>query len=214
MPQDQPAWHREVLPDGWARAAHDLAARSVLGGFYLAGGTGLALHVGHRRSVDLDFFRETDFSVDELRNQLRGAKELRKLETARGTMHLQLHEIKVSFLYYPYPLLFPLQQFETFAVADPREIACMKLDAIANRGSRRDFVDLYVAAEMYGLPEILAWFGTKYAAVPYSRAHVFKALTYFADAEQEPMPHLLVPLEWASVKQFFLSRVPHLPRLP
>ena len=98
-------------------------------------------------------------------------------------------------------------------VADPRDIACMKFDAIANRGSRRDFVDLYMAARTYGFREILEWFSTKYAATPYNRVHLFKSLTYFKDAEQEPMPDMLVTIDWTAVRYFFLAEVPRLPRL-
>ena len=213
MPEHAPPWHPEVLPVDWTRAADDLAARSVLEDFYLAGGTGLALQIGHRRSADLDLFRETAFASTELRDRLRGLDALRALETAPATVHLQLHGVKVSFLHYPYPLLFPLRAFDRLAVADARDIACMKLDAIANRGSRRDFVDLYLAATTYGLGEIFDWFGRKYASVSYSRTHLFKALTYFADAEVEPTPDMLVPLEWATFKEYFLAHVPRLTRL-
>ena len=103
--------------------------------------------------------------------------------------------------------------FDGLAVADPRDIACMKLDALANRGTRRDFVDLYLLAETYGLPLIFEWFATKYASVSFNRTHLFKALTYFTDAEQDPMPDMLVPLGWATVRQYFLTQAPLLPRL-
>ena len=119
----------------------------------------------------------------------------------------------MSFLHYPYPLLFPTREFEALTVADPRDIACMKVDAIASRGSRRDFVDLYITAQTYGLNEILAWFATKYAGAPYNRIHLLKSLTYFSDAEREPMPDLLIPLEWSTVTQFFFSQVPSLWRM-
>lgn len=212
MPDSSSTWHREVLPSDWGAAADRLASRSVFEGFYLAGGTGLALHLGHRRSVDLDLFREAEFASSALRDQLHGL-DLSKLETAPGTVHLQLHGVKVSFLHYPYPLLFTLRRLDQIAVADPRDIACMKLDAIANRGSRRDFVDLCLAAQTYGLRAVFDWFATKYASVSYSRIHLCKALTYFADAEEEPMPDMLIPLEWTAVTQYFLSEVPRLPRL-
>jgi hypothetical protein len=206
-------WHPEVLPGAWARTASDLAARSALDGFYLAGGTGLALHTGHRRSVDLDLFGEAEFDSSALRDQLRDLAGLSKLETARGTLHLQLHGVKVSFLHYPYPLLFPRLSYGSLLVADPRDIACMKVEAIASRGTRRDFFDLYVAAQAYGLGSILDWFSTKYASVSYSRAHLLKSLAYFKDAEYDPQPDLLVPLDWATVTRFFLSEVPRLTRL-
>ena len=210
MPEDQSQWHRVILPAGWEGAVEDLAVRGVLDGFYLAGGTGLALRLGHRRSADFDFFSPREFAPGDLRLQLGEIDGLQIRQVVRGTLHLQLHEILVSFLHYPYPPLFPLSQFEVLSVADARDIACMKLDAIASRGSRRDFVDLYMVAKAYGLRAILEWAGRKYVAAPYNRVHLLKALTYFVDAEHEPMPHMLVPLDWPAVRTFFISEVPRL----
>lgn len=214
MPERPSDWHPEVLPDAWARTANDLNRQSLLDGFYLAGGTGLALHYGHRRSVDLDLFRETEFDSLRLGDRLRGQSGLERVALEKGTAHFTLHGVKVSFLHYPYPVLFPLCAYAQLQVADPRDIACMKIQAIGDRGSRRDFVDLYLAARRHGLPELFESFAKKYAAVAYSRTHYLKALTYFRDAEAEPMPDMLVPLEWASVTRFFVAEVPRLSRLP
>ena len=210
MPDSPSEWHHDVLPNGWADAAHELSSRFVLHGFYLAGGTGLALVFGHRRSVDLDLFTEREFNPNHTRSQLSGLTGVRVRQATRGTLHLEVRDILVSFLHYPYPLLFPLHQFNELAVADPRDIACMTLEAIASRGARRDFVDLYVVAQRYGLSQILRWFEQKYTKAPYNRIHLLKALTYFADAEAEPMPHMLVPLAWDTIARFFLSEVPRL----
>ena len=210
MPDSESEWHREVLPPGWERAVADLTARGVLEGFYLAGGTGLALQIGHRRSIDLDLFRPREFAPGDLRQRLGEIDGLQIRQSVRGTLHLELHKILVSLLHYPYPLLFPLRKFEILSVADPRDIACMKLDAIASRGSRRDFVDLYMMAKSHSLREMLDWAGRKYAGAPYNRVHLLKALTYFVDAEQQPMPDMLVPLEWSAVTAFFTSQIPPL----
>jgi hypothetical protein len=110
----------------------------------------------------------------------------------------------VSFIGYVYPLLFPTTEYSGVAVADPRDIACMKLSAIAGRGARRDFVDLYVAARRFGLREILRLFSRKYAQAAYSRLHLLKSLTYFDDAEKDPMPHALMPLDWSDVRRYFI----------
>ncbi|MPZ18294.1 MAG: hypothetical protein GEV06_10330 [Luteitalea sp.] len=206
-------WHPEVLPEAWAKTTSNLAQRSLLAGFYLAGGTGVALQYGHRRSVDLDLFREAEFDSAVLRDRLRGQKGLARVALAQGTAHLTLHGVKVSFLHYPYPLLFPLRLYGNVEVADPRDIACMKIEAIASRGVRRDFVDLYVVAQEYGLRELFESFAKKYAAVSYSRTHILKALTYFRDAEEEPLPDMLIPLAWPAVTQFFVSETPRLARL-
>jgi hypothetical protein len=213
MPDHPFEWHPEVLPEAWSRATDDLARRSLLTGFYLAGGTGLALQYGHRRSADLDLFREAEFETADLRDRLRGQDGLDRVALARGTAHLTLHGVKVSLLHYPYPLLFPLQLFGNLEVADPRDIACMKIEAIASRGSRRDFVDLYVVAREYSLGELFECFGRKYASVSYSRTHLLKALTYFRDAEEEPSPDMLVPLDWPAVTRYFTSETPRLVRL-
>lgn len=206
-------WHREVLPDQWTRAAAALADRHALEGCYLAGGTGLALSLGHRRSVDLGLFRPAKFKSIGLRDRLAGLEGLRNVELADSTVYFTLHGVKVSVLHYPYPLLFPLVAFDGVDVADPRDIACMKMDTIGSRGARRDFVDLYVVSQVYGLPAILEWFATKYAGAPYNRAHLLKALTYFVDAEQEPLPEMLVAIDWSEVTQYFTREAPRLARV-
>jgi hypothetical protein len=203
-------WHEEVLPPGWQRAADDLAARDVLDEFYLAGGTGLALQPGHRRSLDLDLFRQTDFDVERLHLRMHALEGVHVRQASAGTLHNELRAILVSFLHYPYPLLFPLLQFGILPLADARDIACMKARAIASRGSRRDFVDLYVTARAYGLRSILDWFQAKYAGATFSMVHVFKALTYFQDARQEPMQDLLAAMDWREVEAFFSREVPRL----
>jgi hypothetical protein len=86
----------------------------------------------------------------------------------------------------------------------------MKLSAIASRGTKRAFVDLYVTSKQYGLAQLLAWFEQKYADVHHSLTHVLKSLTWFEDADKEPMPDMLAPLSWEEVKRFFGSEAPRL----
>jgi hypothetical protein len=81
--------------------------------------------------------------------------------------------------------------------------AQVEVSAIAGRGTRRDFVDLYVATRKYGLPQMLEWFQRKYQRTSTSMVHVLKSLAYFEDAEKDPMPDLLAPLAWDEVKRFF-----------
>lgn len=116
-----------------------------------------------------------------------------------------IRALAMIYLQYPYPTLFPTCAMAPLAVLDPRDIACMKLQAIATRGARRDFMDLYVVAQEYGLPAILDWCDRKFSTTPYNEVHVRKALTYFEDAEIEPAPDMLVDLPWARVRAFFES---------
>lgn len=193
-------WHREILPVGWTHVAGALVARQVSEGCYLAGGTALALWFGHRRSDDVDLFTREPFDAAARRDRLLGLDGLENVEVSDATLYFQLRGIKVSVLAYPYPLLFPLADFNGLHVADSRDIACMKVDATASRGARRDFVDLYTAMGRYDLPTILGWFAQKYAATAFNRAHILKSLTYFDDADLEPEPEMLASLDWRELK--------------
>ena len=203
-------WHNEVIGPNVEQTLKALKERSLLDGFYLAGGTGLALQLGHRRSLDLDFFRQESFNDEQLLQQLQRLPEFSLTGRDRQTLHVRISGIKVSFLGYDYPVLFPFRQFLEVPVADPKDIGSMKISAIAGRGTRRDFVDLYMVARQEGLKALLDLFQRKFAEVNYNRIHVLKSLTYFDDADAEPMPNMQVPLAWQEVKDFFREQTPGL----
>jgi hypothetical protein len=137
--------HREALGRSQRSLLPRLAPLARQQGFYLAGGTALALQLGHRRSVDFDWFRE-----DPIGDPLRLAADLRaaglRFETDRvekGTLHGRASGVRVSFLEYGYPLLKPLREVEGLRLAALEDIAAMKLAAVAQRGSKKDFVDVF-----------------------------------------------------------------------
>ena len=207
----EPRWHREVLEPPSLSVLERASESRLLKDFYLAGGTGLALRLGHRKSDDLDFFSSRPFSAQDLLEMLSrrfGGVELRAAE--RQTLHVRVCGTRVSFLGYRYPLLFPAARFGAVAVADPRDIACMKLSAIASRGTRRDFLDLFQVAGIHPLSALLEMFERKYRAVPHSRLHLFKSLVYFDDAEEDPVPQMLVSSDWDEVKRFFVLQATRL----
>ncbi len=203
-------WHREVITEAVERTLLDLRRISVLTNFYIAGGTGLALHLGHRRSIDLDLFTGESFDPDTILGKVERLNGLQVLARDPETLHLSIGETKVSFLAYRYPLLFPCEELSEVKISDPRDIACMKISAIAGRGTKRDFIDLYAVSRLYELDRLLTWFKHKYARANYSVVHVLKSLTYFEEAETDPMPDMLVNLTWEEVKQFFAAEVPRL----
>lgn len=71
-------------------------------------------------------------------------------------------------------------------------------------------MDVYAAAQIYGLRPLLDWFRVKYARANYSEVHVLKSLTYFDEAKQDPMPAMLDDVWWVTITQFFNDQVPHL----
>lgn len=204
------AWHHEVIPASTEATLCALRDAKLLNRFYLAGGTGLALQFGHRLSLDLDFFAPEHFDEEALIQRVQELQGFALVSKAPYTLHATIQQTKVSYLGYAYPLLSPTNLFLGVAIADPRDIAAMKVSAIASRGTKRDFVDLYVSAQRYGLSEILRLFEKKYAQAHYSKLHILKSLIYFADAEKDPMPHMLVAFDWNKAKQFFLQKVPRL----
>ena len=210
MNEEDFMWHREVVDAEVELTLRDLHSLPILTPFYLAGGTGLALRLGHRRSVDLDFFLGEDFNEDSVLQKLQHLEGFDLTAKAPGTVYASIRKTKVSFIAYAYPILFPFQPFLGVNVADSRDIGCMKISAIASRGTKRDFVDLYCLALEYGLKQLLEWFTTKFSQSNYSIPHILKSLSYFEEAEQDPMPHMLMSLSWEEVKQYFAREAPRL----
>lgn len=199
--------HEKVLP----RGSRDLLAkleslkRPQLQGWTLAGGTGLALQIGHRISEDFDFFRTDSMDVNRLHEVLRLVGEVETLQEDDRTLTVLISQTKVSFFSVPDPFLFPGQPYVFFRLADPRDIALMKLAAISGRGSRKDFIDLYnILRGGLSLEECFQWLPQKYGEGRSNTYHVLKSLAYFEDAESEPMPRMLEPFDWDECKAFFV----------
>ena len=180
--------------------------------FYLAGGTALALHLGHRRSVDLDFFRAESFDPGELIRALDRGGTLAVRRAERDTLTVEINGVATSFFAYPHALVQPPAASPwSVRLAAVGDIAAMKLSAIAGRGSRKDFVDLYfICREVMSLARALQLFEKKFRNVPYERYHVLKSLTFFDDAEAEVMPEMVRPAAWTAIKQFFVAEAPAL----
>lgn len=199
--------HEKALPAG-SRATLEALSRTrhpALAGWTLAGGTGLALHLGHRRSEDFDFFRTAGMDAEGLFAALGAVGPVETLQRTEGTLTVIARTTKLSFFQVRDPFLFPTVPHRFFGVADVRDIALMKLAAIANRGSRKDFIDLYfILAEGAPLEEHLARMPDKYGAERTNLYQVVMSLAYFDDAEAEPMPRMLVPFDWKRCREFLL----------
>src|SRR3989344_8336942 len=140
-------WHTEILPPDTLRALDFLATQDWLqkSDWYLAGGTALALHAGHRQSVDLDFFSaETEFDQKKIEETLAATGEWKTTSLDKGTVYGELKGAKISLIAYPYfKIAGQFTKIGHVAIAQPADIAAMKITAISQRGKRRDFIDLY-----------------------------------------------------------------------
>lgn len=182
-------------------------------GFYLAGGTALALHLGHRRSVDFDWFLPNEMGSPERIQQIFHDNDIQFETTSvdRGTLHGTIQGIRFSFLEYRYPLLKSRIEWpgRGITIADKKDLACMKLSAIAQRGSRKDFVDVYaLLKEGFQLEELLEDYKEKYQQN--SVGPVLYGLSYFDEAEDEPMPVMLWDISWSEIKTSIQKKVKHI----
>jgi hypothetical protein len=154
--------------------------------FYLAGGTGLALQLGHRTSVDFDFYTLKHFTTERILPDFQ--KRFKKIAVRRAikdTLILTAGGVELSLFYYPYQLLKTPVLFETIRLASAEDIAAMKIAAIIQRGRRRDFIDIYYLLEKYPLKQIIKFVLKKYPG--YQEMLVLRALIYFEDAEEEEL---------------------------
>ena len=194
--------YEKVIDTKTKRVLESLDKVEIIKNFYLAGGTALALQLGHRKSIDLDLFSRKDFSTEELKTILSQVGKLKIYSEEKRTLNASINGIKISFLGYKYKMLHPLIRYsKNLKLASVQDIACMKIDAISSRGSKKDFIDLYFLLKKYSLKEILSFFDKKYQEIEYSRLHILKSLIYFQDAEQDPMPLMLKSADWNEAKR-------------
>jgi len=194
---------KTLLPDTF-RAIQLVSDAKEVQEAYLAGGTALALQIGHRISVDLDFFTLHEFSESKLSSKLASLPNFIKEGTAKWTIWGKVGQTKFSMFYYKYPLLDTTKLFERIRLASLADIAAMKIHAIEDRGTRRDFVDVYFLAKKYSLNQMLNFYEKKYAVLEDRLYSILRSLDYFEDAEMESkMPRMLVPVDWEEVKEFF-----------
>ncbi len=175
---------------------------------YLAGGTALALQIGHRISIDLDFFTPSEFNEIELSTKLSSCPEFTQDGTAKWTVWGKIGETKFSIFYYKYPLLEKTRPFEGIQLASLSDIAAMKIHAISDRGTRRDFIDTYFLSKKYNLEKMLSFYQKKYQVLEDHLYSILRSLDYFEDAEKETqMPNMVTEVAWEKIKDYFRNEV-------
>jgi len=185
-----------------------LGRSGILQETYLAGGTALALQLGHRISVDFDFFATKEFMPKEISATLSKLGSFDEEQTSKGTVLGKFEGINFSLFVYKYPLIFPVLKYLSVSIADIRDIAAMKIDAVATRGAKRDFIDLYfICKSGYQLTDLLNFYDKKYGRLASNRIHIQKSLVFFNDAEHDEMPMMLKDVKWKKVKEFFEEEI-------
>jgi predicted nucleotidyltransferase component of viral defense system len=186
-----------------------LQSESFLSNFVLVGETALSLQIGHRKSIDLDFFTIVDFESSFLINQLlENYNLIVRNQTAQSLVGV-IDGVKVDFIRFRYPFGKPIVEIEGVRMLSVEDIAPMKLDAVSGRVKKKDFYDLYFLLQKFNLREILNLYSEKFKHQ--TDFHVIKSLSYFEDAESEPDPIVFEEgLSWEKVKKTILYALENL----
>ena len=210
--------HLECLAEVSRQALDRLADRDWCDEVYLAGSAALALYCGHRPVEDLDLMSQVNrLTGAHRRDLLQDLLEMdpgARVETARdGFLHLRLARgPMLRFFYYPYPLVDPERWLGGVAVASPLDLGLMKIAAIISRGSRRDFVDLFLLCREFPLEAILERADDKFGHVRDFPLQALKGLADLSLVAGEPMPRLSRPLDWKDVETWLAAAARRLGR--
>ena len=182
-----------------------IMAMPVLQSFNLVGGTALSLQIGHRISVDLDLFSNQDFDNATIIRALEAIGNLAVLVDNPPFLQVRLDDVKVDMLKYPYAFVEQYNEIEGVRLVSVETIATMKLLAVARRGAKKDFFDIYFLLERYTLAQLLAQFEKTLPNI--DTFHIVKSMTYFGDAETELNPKMLIKVSWQTVKKTIEKKV-------
>jgi predicted nucleotidyltransferase component of viral defense system len=195
----------DAVPTGTMDILVFLAKQPCLQDFYLVGGTSLALQIGHRLSVDLDFFTSHKKNISDIEHELLFLDGIKVNAKSNYALFAEFKGIKVDILNYPYKFISDPIKYNGITLCGKDDICAMKLKTVMNRGAKKDFYDIYFLLQEYSLTEMMELFKRKYANIEPNA--IIRSLTYFEDAEAHENPVLLkeVSLSWEKVKQTIVS---------
>jgi hypothetical protein len=200
--------HKEAITEDTLELLIKLQQDDMLKDFRLAGGTALALQIGHRTSDDLDLFTQKDFNTDQILEHLESGYHFKLEYSARNTLRGVTGNTNIDLIAHQYPLAGNPLTEKGIRLLSIEDIAAMKLNAIAGDGTRaKDFIDIYFILKQYTLPQILDFYSTKYKTR--NRFHVIKSLSYFDDVDETAWPRMILEtdLRLTKVKRVIIEHI-------
>ena len=178
--------------------------------FYLAGGTALALQIGHRMSDDFDLFSEKDIPAELLEKVEKIFKEstIDIITNHSEQLSLIIDQTKVDFVKYPFPLILNLIEYEEVKIIKISEIAATKAYTIGRRATYKDYIDLYfILSEKYSsLPEIIKISKEKFKE-HFDPRLFLEQLVYLEDIQEEPIQFLKKKVGKKELENFFQKEI-------
>lgn len=184
-----------------------LMSLDILKPYFLAGGTALALQLGHRISYDLDFFGKLKVDYRDLTDTLKQLGSMKMIHSEDQAFQCEINDIKIDIVNYKHlSLLKPLVIIEGLRLASIEDIATMKIRAIEDRGYKRDFFDLYCLLNKLSLKSMLDFTEQKHPET--NRLLLLRSLVDFIDGEDQEEPNMLEPkVSWEDVKTRITAEV-------
>jgi hypothetical protein len=182
--------HKETVEPATLDLIRKLQADPELQGFQMAGGTALALMIGHRISVDIDLFSQNEFDAEALSVHLDKNYGYSLQFIHRNTLKGFIGNVFVDILTHPYPFVGEFIHEDEITLISKQDIAAMKVNAIAGNGTRaKDFVDIYFLLKEFTMKDIIGFYGEKYAQ--HNTFHALKSLTWFDDIDTTVWPRMV-----------------------
>jgi predicted nucleotidyltransferase component of viral defense system len=201
--------YRETVDPETFKLLVKLQSLASLQNFYLAGGTALSLYYGHRISIDLDLFTHTGFNTETVLHEISEAfsdDNVSIINEDRNSLLLSINDIKVDILSHQYALINPnIKSIDYIKIYAKEDIIAMKLNALANRGTKKDFFDIYEVLQEFTLRDLFNFFETKYTNKDIY--YVLRSLIYFEDAALDKDPIMIKKYDWEIVKEFITREV-------
>jgi len=124
--------------------------------YYLVGGTAIALHLGHRRSIDFDLFSDRTFDPMRIRAKLLDSYKIdQTFSQGEGELTVLIHKVKVTFFHYPFIIDRPIDFDGLIKLPDLITLGAMKTFALGRRAKWKDYVDLYFILQQYSFQDLI-----------------------------------------------------------
>lgn len=178
--------------------------------YYLAGGTALALQIGHRQSIDFDLFSNESLKaglIDEVEHVFKG-QSIKPVVSTADEMTVYCNEVKLTFLHYPFPMIYPLINLNGQKTLGVVELLATKAYVIGRRGAFKDYYDLYYAfsTNIIALTELMTLAKRKYQE-QFNERLFLEQLVYLKDIEQEPIQFLKTKVGKEEIERFFTNLI-------
>lgn len=194
--------YKEAIGSSTLGLLKSLQSKPYLKGFYLAGGTALALYNGHRQSVDLDLFSDFAFDTSRMMEDISQDYQFKLMFSAPNTVKGTIDAVNVDILAHRYKIISDPTEEEGIRLLSEADIIAMKLNAISASGQRiKDFIDIYFLLEKYDLKYMLDCYMKKYNQT--NDLLILKSLIFFDDVEESEWPVMIKEreLKWKDVKK-------------